>query len=52
MAEKIIELGDTGRSGLVNERMIDVADGGTRVDASIAVDREDLFESGRKLESA
>ena len=44
--EKIIKLSDVGGSGLINERMINVADGGTSVDAGVAIDGEDLLESG------
>ena len=46
LTEEIIELGDVGGSGLVNERMIDVAKGGTSVDASVAIDGQDFRESG------
>ena len=41
--EEFVELGDAGSSGLINDRMIDVADSGTSVDASVAVDRKDLL---------
>lgn len=49
MTEEVIEVGDAGGSGLINERMIDVADGGTSVDAGVAIDRKDFLESGITL---
>ncbi len=49
MTEEVIELGDAGGSGLINERMVDVTDGGTSVDSSVAIDRKDLLESGKTL---
>ena len=47
--EEIIEVGDAGGSGLINERMVDVADGGTSVDASVAIDRKNFLEPGETL---
>lgn len=44
MAKALIELGDGGRSRLINERMVDGADGSTSVDAGVTIDREDLGE--------
>ena len=38
-AEAVIELGDAGGSWLVNERMVDIADGGTSIDTGETIDR-------------
>jgi len=44
LAKALIELGDGGRGWLINERMVDGADGSTSVDAGVTIDREDLGE--------
>lgn len=43
--ELLIELGDAWGVGLINERMVDIANGGTSFYTGEAIDREDLGES-------
>jgi len=40
----IIEIGDIGRTGLINEGVVDRAYRGATFDTGVAIDREDLLE--------
>ena len=46
LTEEVIELSDVRGSGLINERMINVAYGGPSVDAGVTINGKDFRESG------
>ena len=47
--EYLAEFGDGGRVGPVDEGVVDSADGGARVDASVFIYCQDLFESAKQV---